>query len=328
MPVARDPSDTRFGRSGGGGPTKPPSDPSVCVCGPDVTDQIAAVWRRMQAEFGKWPDAIAAGVSEESACKDACRRVLIPFADQGPDYKGPKIPLTNIGPDINGWDVLPLYEGASNWLESIPSCCTPTNPAWDEDPNTCSHSVQVRGQCWLNGTVNYGTLGIMARLCHDKFPLEYALALRMAEAAIRGYKLVISKEDATLPVAWLHATYYHGPSGVPANPGNRPQCKCTCPNDGSVVTWDYVWEPWKTRDKAANPMLMMPAPPPPPPAPTPTPVGPSPATYVVIPGDSLSKIAKKVYGNESLWSKIFEANKATIGPNPNLIKVGQTLVIP
>ena len=245
--MARDPSDTRFGRSGGGGPTKPPSDPSVCVCGPDVTDQIAAVWRRMQAEFGKWPDAIAAPVSEESACKDACRRVLIPFADQGPDYK---------------------------------------------------------------------------------FPLEYALALRMAEAAIRGYKLVISKEDATLPVAWLHATYYHGPSGVPANPGNRPQCKCTCPNDGSVVTWDYVWEPWKTRDKAANPMLMMPAPPPPPPAPSTTPGGPSPATYVVMPGDSLSKIAKKVYGNESLWSKIFEANKATIGPNPNLIKAGQTLVIP
>jgi hypothetical protein len=141
------------------------------------------------------------GVSEESACKDACRRVLIPFTAQGPD--------------IMSWDVLPLYKDESEWLESIPSCGTPPNPAWDEDPNACSHSVQVKGQCRLklNGTVNFGTLGIMARRCHNRFPDEYVVALRMAEAATRGHKLVICKEDATLHVAWLNAKYRHGPSG-------------------------------------------------------------------------------------------------------------------
>jgi len=50
--------------------------------------------------------------------------------------------------------------------------------------------------------------------------------------------------------------------------------------------------------------------------------------YVVKPGDSLSKIAKDVYDNGGLYSKIYEANKATIGDNPNMIKPGQKLTIP
>jgi nucleoid-associated protein YgaU len=50
--------------------------------------------------------------------------------------------------------------------------------------------------------------------------------------------------------------------------------------------------------------------------------------YVVKSGDSLSKISKDVYDNGGLFQKIYDANKATIGDNPNLIKPGQKLVIP
>jgi nucleoid-associated protein YgaU len=50
-------------------------------------------------------------------------------------------------------------------------------------------------------------------------------------------------------------------------------------------------------------------------------------TYTVVPGDSLSKIAKHFYGNASEWNKIFQANTDTI-KNPDLIKVGQVLTIP
>jgi nucleoid-associated protein YgaU len=50
--------------------------------------------------------------------------------------------------------------------------------------------------------------------------------------------------------------------------------------------------------------------------------------YVVKPGDSLSKIAKDVYDNGGLYNKIYEANKTTIGDNPNMIKPGQKLTIP
>ena len=51
------------------------------------------------------------------------------------------------------------------------------------------------------------------------------------------------------------------------------------------------------------------------------------ATYVVIAGDSLWKIAQKFYGTGTKWSVIYEANTATI-QDANRIYVGQTLVIP
>ncbi len=51
-------------------------------------------------------------------------------------------------------------------------------------------------------------------------------------------------------------------------------------------------------------------------------------TYTVVKGDSLSKIAKSLYGNAVKWKAIYEANKATIGGNPDLIKPGQVLTIP
>jgi nucleoid-associated protein YgaU len=50
-------------------------------------------------------------------------------------------------------------------------------------------------------------------------------------------------------------------------------------------------------------------------------------TYTVQAGDTLGKIAQKVYGDGSRWKEIFEANKETI-KNPDLIQVGQELKIP
>ncbi len=50
-------------------------------------------------------------------------------------------------------------------------------------------------------------------------------------------------------------------------------------------------------------------------------------TYTVQSGDTLWSIAQSVYSNGSLWTRIWNANKATVA-NPNLIFTGQTLVIP
>ena len=50
-------------------------------------------------------------------------------------------------------------------------------------------------------------------------------------------------------------------------------------------------------------------------------------TYTVVKGDSLSKIAKREYGDANKWRKIFEANKDVID-DPDLIEVGQDLIIP
>lgn len=53
-----------------------------------------------------------------------------------------------------------------------------------------------------------------------------------------------------------------------------------------------------------------------------------PKTYTVKSGDCLYNIAKTFYGDGSKYTKIYDANKSVIGPNPNLIKAGQVLTIP
>jgi LysM repeat protein len=50
-------------------------------------------------------------------------------------------------------------------------------------------------------------------------------------------------------------------------------------------------------------------------------------TYTVQPGDTLSKIAQRYYGDASQYRKIFEANQDQLD-DPNRIQVGQHLVIP
>jgi len=50
-------------------------------------------------------------------------------------------------------------------------------------------------------------------------------------------------------------------------------------------------------------------------------------TYEVKPGDSLSKIAKHVYGDAKAWKQIFEANTGIL-KDPDTIFPGQKLKIP
>ena len=50
-------------------------------------------------------------------------------------------------------------------------------------------------------------------------------------------------------------------------------------------------------------------------------------TYIVVKGDSLSKIAKREYGDANKWRAIYEANRDLI-KDPDLIYPGQSLRIP
>ena len=73
------------------------------------------------------------------------------------------------------------------------------------------------------------------------------------------------------------------------------------------------------------------APPPPSPSPSPSP-GASPAeggeSYTVAEGDTLATIAEKFYGDPALWRRIYDANRAAIGDNPDSVRLGTTLRIP
>jgi nucleoid-associated protein YgaU len=50
-------------------------------------------------------------------------------------------------------------------------------------------------------------------------------------------------------------------------------------------------------------------------------------SHVVQPGDTLSRIAQRYYGNGRRWNEILAANKALI-PDPDRLAIGTTLVIP
>jgi nucleoid-associated protein YgaU len=67
--------------------------------------------------------------------------------------------------------------------------------------------------------------------------------------------------------------------------------------------------------------------PPLPEIPTPTGTTGQSQTYEVVAGDSLSKIAKRHYGDANKWHRIYEANRDQI-KNPDLIYPGQKLTIP
>lgn len=55
---------------------------------------------------------------------------------------------------------------------------------------------------------------------------------------------------------------------------------------------------------------------------------PVPKTYQVKQGDTLWAIAKLELGDSSKWRALYDKNKAVIGPDYNLIRPGQKLVMP
>jgi nucleoid-associated protein YgaU len=53
----------------------------------------------------------------------------------------------------------------------------------------------------------------------------------------------------------------------------------------------------------------------------------TPEVYVVRPGDTLASLARRFYGSEGKWEKIYAANRERID-NPDSLDVGSRLVIP
>lgn len=87
---------------------------------------------------------------------------------------------------------------------------------------------------------------------------------------------------------------------------------------------------------AAAPQASAPAPAAPPPAPPAKPESPTPAPagaagdstlYTVAADDTFSSIAKKVYGQSSLWKVIADANREAV-PEPRALKPGMVIKIP
>ena len=61
--------------------------------------------------------------------------------------------------------------------------------------------------------------------------------------------------------------------------------------------------------------------------PTNTTVSSPPRYHTVVKGDTLYKLARMYYRDQARWKDVYEANRSEIN-NPNMIRVGQRLVIP
>jgi 5'-nucleotidase len=62
--------------------------------------------------------------------------------------------------------------------------------------------------------------------------------------------------------------------------------------------------------------------------PAPTTVEVAGETYEVQSGDTLLTIAQQFYGDGTQWRRIYDANKDTIGADPDKLKIGMKLTIP
>lgn len=78
---------------------------------------------------------------------------------------------------------------------------------------------------------------------------------------------------------------------------------------------------------APSPVQIAPASASPSPSPSPSPVGGG-ESYTVEAGDTLATISERFYGDPTLWRRIYDANRTTIGDNPDSLRVGTALQIP
>ena len=195
--------------------------------------------------------------------KDACQRLVQPLiyrprgitlgpaaspetetSDDDPGWRG-RLNPANYRVNRDAFDTIGLVRRSLAYLSREPicsDCCLPSgrNSA-DENPETCSCTVQVGSQCWLAGTVNYGTYGIMMRLGYDYFHSPLFSRYVMTQL-IRRY--IGGRENADIPLSWAVATWNNGPGAMPPGPGNRPRCRTTC-RYSATGGFDYVWEPVK-----------------------------------------------------------------------------------
>ena len=171
-----------------------------CVCGPDITKQLAEAVKRTKANFKTWT----------TAQKDAsCLSLVNPF---GSGYNNAAV----------SWDIEELHD--DNWtLTYRPDCAT----KGCKPP--CGQTVQVDDQCFYRGSPNYVIFGVMCKLCAKHKAAtggnSAVYSSGAMQALINLYKPT-SKNRATSQ-AWAQAGYDDWP--VAATPtGDRNSCKPTC----------------------------------------------------------------------------------------------------
>jgi flagellar motor protein MotB len=197
------------------------------ICGPDISQPLADVLADVRSTYSGW-----SATQRREAC-DAITGVPIPFVTCG---------------FIMAWDIHELFLPETGWLcrrPYHPPCGMPPLTGCDnEDPSDCGNSVEVRGKCFLAGTVNYALFGQICRLCNDEFGV---LSESTMENLILGWKaLGCFLDDPGPPIAWARAGFRGFPGHIPLQE-NRGQCRGRCPVAYVSGPFTWVWEPHHPR---------------------------------------------------------------------------------
>jgi Domain of unknown function (DUF4157) len=201
------------------------ANPAKKLCGPKIDSQLTAVLTKIQTDFR---DPGLSNWRKELACDN----------------------LTTPTPGaIMAWDILELYLPHTSWLRGG-TCGVPRTAGAIEDPAGCGNSVEVDGKCWLAGTVNYATYGVMCKLCSDRHRASYApnfadqWTLTAMQTLVKAYNVADTVGGGIdPPLQWATATYNGGPSGRPGRAGNRDSCPVGCKAAPGVSSFDYAWPP-------------------------------------------------------------------------------------
>ncbi len=169
------------------------------VCGPDITDALKRTVAKLEANFNAQSSAVKVAVCLESI--------------------SPTSAVT--------WDILGIRD-RHQWIERTRPTCDVGGP---------NPTVDVGGQCFYTGSVNYLLWGVMFRLCAQANPNAASLAFsedRMIEyiSIYKGGVPGVTNQSGNFgPSQWWSRAGYEGWPAAPTPPGDRPKQKCTCPKD-------------------------------------------------------------------------------------------------
>jgi outer membrane protein OmpA-like peptidoglycan-associated protein len=211
------PRTTPGSRGGGPEPTPPgaekkPTQPASRLrCGPKVTPQVANAVAKTKSLYRGWSPTDRA-----NAC-DA---------------------LTSVPVAAFAWDIQNLHK--NGWIlwyrcPSPPTPCAaagtgkhePTSASADTGVCAsrgadCGSTVEVNGQCYYAGSVNYVIFGTMASLCGLSEYVVQGLIAAYKAGGMKGSNYSTARD-------WAMAGYNGWPSGGSPPAGDRAQCEPTCP---------------------------------------------------------------------------------------------------
>lgn len=198
----------------------------LCKCGPDVTEALNKVLNDIRQTYAKW---------EPAQKLSACTAII------GLN--------SNVDP-TGAWDIEQLANHTEGYSKADPNYGS-KDPIGHGAGEGCKFTVQVGGQCFHAGAVNYAMWGTMWSLCQDAGipgnPFQFP---GLMEAAIKKHKrgfwnLPPNSEDEIEALDFAHYPGQHRTS--------RTECALSDQKFSGQFTWE--WAPIK------RPTIPFPTPP-------------------------------------------------------------------